>query len=1342
MRSSLAFAAASFLALAQLGAAAEVEAVLFAGAPLRGELRAEEEDALVLDCSGWEVRLARRAVAALRGEGGRLRLPALEGLEDRVFGDACRGHPARALRGVLEALELLANTADAVDLEGREAVWAEVLLHELTVLAADVGSPLDVVDGATLLVEAPGVGPAARAAALRRRAAALRALGRPALARADEHALGYVTAFELIGPFDNERGTGFDREDPPVREAFSRDARYPGKKHEVAWRPQAVEDPPGGVIDLDACLRPNDQAAAYALTYLHAERRIPVALRLGSDEALKVWVNGEQVLRREVRRPHRSDQDVVGVVLAPGWNRVLLEVCDQTGPWRFSLRVTDPSGGPAAGVRAANSDEIARAPETPHGVEDCEVDRGPRALASAEARRDPNSWRNWFHLGLLHWIGQSHSRDEHPDRDALERAWALSPRPEERRARSFVQVWLSRALEADEEFSVNREDNARRACLEAALAADPDNQRARVLLASYYANRLGNLDRARRLVAPIASEDEGWVDAALILLDIDAWRGLRPLVRAAIARRIRRMREAVARHERGRVDEVLLERQLASARSRGDVRAQRALLEELLENDRTRVDRIAALADLEERAGRDERALDLRRQAVTLSPFSLELRTALAAHLERLERYEEAAEVLQGALAVAPQDADLLELLARNADRRGEPARADALYQEALALDPNRVSLRKYLDYRHRGRRVRRAPFEDAWALDPAPLAANAKAVPLDARRPRRVLFRQIVVRLHPNGTKSEFVQEVVRVENEPGARSMRRYPVAYQSDQQLEFQRARLFHPDGRVEEVPVGRARRGTTGEFTSRLQTSLAFPPLTPGDVLAVRYRVDDLEQGFFGDYFGKIVRFQEDARIDRMRFVVIAPRDKQLNFHTPGFSGALRRDRREEDDRTVYVFERANVPPLDGEPNMPWAKEVVPQVQVSTFADWDAFARWYWGLVAAQHEADPAIRKKVEELLRGAETREEKVRRIYEYVVTDIRYNASWEFGVHGFKPYNATKIYARKFGDCKDKATLIGTMLRVAGIEAWPVLIFGEERRGREDLRLPLISHFNHCISWVDLEGDRKKPGRFLDGTAEHHPYGTLPSMDYGAQAVVVTPQGALLRRIPYPKSEENAVFEEHRLALTPAGAAELRSTIRGTGRYGVVLRDLLAREGLRKESLGPQYGRRFTGARVKAVRTSDLDDLREPVRVELEVSLPKVLRERPDGALELRPLRSWLFDAVTLRGQSLSSLAADGERRFDVILGVPSGVEEEVVYELPPNLRVERLPPPLRLERSFGRYELEYVQEGARVRLRRRLHFTAPRVATRDYPAFRDFLRDIERAEAERPVLRSEGGDQ
>src|SRR5262249_17348861 len=124
---------------------------------------------------------------------------------------------------------------------------------------------------------------------------------------------------------------------------------------------------------------------------------------------------------------------------------------------------------------------------------------------------------------------------------------------------------------------------------------------------------------------------------------------------------------------------------------------------------------------------------------------------------------------------------------------------------------------------------------------------------------------------------------------------------------------------------------------------------------------------------------------------------------------------------DDGKTrTYTWTNRDVPKVKGEPGMPDRTEMFPQVQVSTYRDWDEFAKWWWNFIKDQQIATPEIKEKVKELTADKATRLEKLRAIYDFVTADITYQAL-PFGPHGYQPYTTQAIFEKRQGDCKDKA---------------------------------------------------------------------------------------------------------------------------------------------------------------------------------------------------------------------------------------------------------------------------------------------------------------------------------
>lgn len=106
-------------------------------------------------------------------------------------------------------------------------------------------------------------------------------------------------------------------------------------------------------VDLVSVFGSQSYAVAYACAYINSPVTVDALLKIGSDDGVKVWLNGENVWTKSVFRGYQVDQDVVPVTLKAGWNRLLIKISQKSGGWSFSVRVTNTAGGSLSGVTAA-----------------------------------------------------------------------------------------------------------------------------------------------------------------------------------------------------------------------------------------------------------------------------------------------------------------------------------------------------------------------------------------------------------------------------------------------------------------------------------------------------------------------------------------------------------------------------------------------------------------------------------------------------------------------------------------------------------------------------------------------------------------------------------------------------------------------------------------------------------------------------------------------------------------------------------------------------------------------------------------------------------------------------
>jgi hypothetical protein len=136
---------------------------------------------------------------------------------------------------------------------------------------------------------------------------------------------------------------------PPENE-INLSATYQGKTGEVKWQ-KVVHGFTSGGLNFTWMFTPNEWVVAYALIDVISPDDRKVHLRIGSDDGVKVWLNGQVVWTNQVTRSLKLDEDVAPVELKKGNNRLLFKVDQGIGDWGLFVRITDENGRPFEDVQ-------------------------------------------------------------------------------------------------------------------------------------------------------------------------------------------------------------------------------------------------------------------------------------------------------------------------------------------------------------------------------------------------------------------------------------------------------------------------------------------------------------------------------------------------------------------------------------------------------------------------------------------------------------------------------------------------------------------------------------------------------------------------------------------------------------------------------------------------------------------------------------------------------------------------------------------------------------------------------------------------------------------------------
>ena len=166
---------------------------------------------------------------------------------------------------------------------------------------------------------------------------------------------GFITAWHLIGPFDNTDEKGFDVVYPPEKK-IDLSASYQGKHGSVKWIAHTTSDD-YGVVDFNTAIANEQGVVSYAVADFYANQEQPAELRWGCINASKLWLNGELLASNEVYQAGMEvDQYIVPGTLKPGRNVILVKICHNEMPeswakrWQFQLRVCDSVGTPVVSI--------------------------------------------------------------------------------------------------------------------------------------------------------------------------------------------------------------------------------------------------------------------------------------------------------------------------------------------------------------------------------------------------------------------------------------------------------------------------------------------------------------------------------------------------------------------------------------------------------------------------------------------------------------------------------------------------------------------------------------------------------------------------------------------------------------------------------------------------------------------------------------------------------------------------------------------------------------------------------------------------------------------------------
>jgi hypothetical protein len=363
-----------------------------------------------------------------------------------------------------------------------------------------------------------------------------------------------------------------------------------------------------------------------------------------------------------------------------------------------------------------------------------------------------------------------------------------------------------------------------------------------------------------------------------------------------------------------------------------------------------------------------------------------------------------------------------------------------------------------------------------------------------------------------------------------------------------------------------------------------------------------------------------------------------------------------------------------------------------------SSWKALGDWYTGLTTGRRDPTPEITSQVQSLIAGKADFDSKLRALTGFLQSEVRYVAI-EIGVGGFQPHPVGEIFHYRYGDCKDKAALLSSMLQVAGIHSDFVLI--DTDRGFVNPAVP-STWFDHAILAIELPVDVKddsyrsvvtaKSGKryiIFDPTDEYTPVGSLRSELQDSYALLVTGSGGELIRTPLFPPEANTLTRVGHFVLTADGSLSGEVTEDRSGDFAMQERYHLRTTDQRERTLAFErwLGRSLQGFSVEKVDIQQAGQIRKDVLTTYRFTTPQYGQMR--GPLMLLRARVLGDD---------SQYVEHKPRHYPVELNSATRRTDTYEIQIPPEYTVEELPDPVKIDVGFASYQSKFAVDGSQLR--------------------------------------------
>lgn len=467
-----------------------------------------------------------------------------------------------------------------------------------------------------------------------------------------------------------------------------------------------------------------------------------------------------------------------------------------------------------------------------------------------------------------------------------------------------------------------------------------------------------------------------------------------------------------------------------------------------------------------------------------------------------------------------------------------------------------------------------------------------------------------------------------------------------------------------------------------------------------------------------------RFQNPIKTESAKFQIRCQSSTEIGFKLFGnHQDKIVFTKTTEGNLDIYTWEAKDIPEFEGEEDMPSALYFMPHLiyyiksyqiagkKEALLGTPEKLYQWYYSITKDINKTDQtALKNKTLELIKDKNSGLDKARAIYQWVQQNVHYVA-FEDGMGGFVPREASDIFQKLYGDCKDMANLLNQMLQYAQLDSNLTWIGTRSKPYKyADVPTPLVD--NHMITNVVIDGK----SYFLDGTDKFCPFPLPSAFIQGKEAMIgKSEKDFKIEIVPELESSKNKTTILMKLNLENNHVVgEASATISGLNK-SYLLNNLSANNQKENEIWKKVITANNLKIQLESQELQKNDYQEQPSKANFKLKLEDGIKD-VNGKLLLKPIL--LFPLK-------ETLIDIEKRKFSIENELAYVYEIQYQYEIPSGYKVEFLPENAKTDNELGSFDIQYKVSNNSITVNQKIESKKLLLETKDFVLWNSFIKTL-----------------